>query len=194
MQYRECTIYSGDIFLVPENIQRIDMDAPKTTHGWQVRYAGKTRFFSDGQPDRQGAEHALQRAIADLVKRIDKYNAPTTLRHHTGPHKTSALPVGISGPIARLNKRTSTIEYNYSINIPRFGERATTRKVYIGTENTITKQRERAALRRAKDIRKEAEKAYTQAATAARRADKMLLLQMQTCTETGMTVIKDNND
>ncbi|PTQ88917.1 hypothetical protein [Agitococcus lubricus] len=183
MQYREHIIYTGEKFYVPENIQRIDIDYPKSTHGWQVRYAGKTKFFSDHNSERIGAEQALQQAIVHLTKMIDKYRAPTSLRRQTSPRKKTDLPLGISGPLMRVNKGRNTVEYNYSISIPRFGLKPTTKRVYIGTDKTFSPAKCRAALKRAKEIRKEAEKAYILAATEARRADNELLLEMSHWTE-----------
>ena len=44
MKTRSVVIYTGERFEVPQGIQRIDH---RSTHGWQLRYAG-TRLYSDG--------------------------------------------------------------------------------------------------------------------------------------------------
>ena len=97
MKYRDVTIFSGQKFTVPQNVQRIDHLA---THGWQLRYGG-TKLFSDHTSDGSGAAASLEAATKELLRRIAKLPAPSRLQQKPNHNKTSDLPVGISGPIVR---------------------------------------------------------------------------------------------
>lgn len=166
MKYRKVVIFSGHVFQVPDHIQRLDT---KNTHAWQLRY-GKWKTYSDHTNDGSGAERALAAAVDELHKRIQCLQAPTGLRQEPNTSKTSDLPVGISGPIARTRKGRKVAEYNFGVTIPRFGDKPTNTNVYIGTENTITDERYETALAKAVGIRQKAERAYQAAATRAKRA------------------------
>lgn len=167
MIYRDVINVFGDRFKVPEHIQRLDH---KRTHAWQLRY-GIWKTFSDHSNDESGAKVALDLAIKELQKRIDRLPAPTGLRQEANSSKSNDLPVGISGPIARTRKGRTVIEYNFGVTIPRFDDKPTTGNVYIGTENTITEERFKLALAKAVDMRKKAVKAYQTATTKAKRAN-----------------------
>ena len=58
MKFREVAIFNGDVYQVPQCVQRIDTRA---THGWQLRYGG-TKLFSDHSPDGSGASEEIGRA------------------------------------------------------------------------------------------------------------------------------------
>lgn len=165
MNYREVIIFSGHRFQVPENIQRLDS---KKTRAWQLRY-GKWKIFSDHTTDGSGAESALAEANKELHKRINRLPAPTGLRKESSFSKSNDLPVGISGPISSTRKGRRVFEYNFGVTIPRFGDKPTTKNVYIGTENTMTDDRLNTALAKAVDLRKKAEREYQAAATRAKR-------------------------
>ena len=147
MKTRVVRIFTGATFRVPEHIQRIDS---KHTHGWQLRY-GKSKMFSDHSNDGSKARASLKLATAELIKRIAK------------------LPVGISGPIVRTRPGRNTRDASFGVTLPRFGLKPTTRSVYIATENTYTVARYKAALAKAIELRRAAEKAYQAAATKAKR-------------------------
>ena len=76
MKTRDVVIFTGDRFLVPQCIQRIDH---LSTHGWQLRYGG-TKLFSDHSQDGSGARRALALATKELLKRIATMPAPSRLR------------------------------------------------------------------------------------------------------------------
>ena len=160
MKTRQIVIFNGDTHQVPQCIQRIDHRA---THGWQLRYGG-TRLFSDGA---DGPAAALQKATRELLKRI----APSTLQREPSQNKTSSLPVGISGPVVRQRAKSLVRDCSLSVLIPRFGQKPLRRSIYIGTENTYTPARLRAALARAIEMRAEAVQLYERAATRAKRAE-----------------------
>jgi hypothetical protein len=173
MKFREVTIFSGHRFSVPQSIQRIDHLA---THGWQLRYGG-TKLYSDGTRDGSGAAAALDKATKELLRRIAKLPAPTTLQHGPSANKTNDLPVGISGPVVRQRSGGRVRDCSLSVSIPRFGEKPRRCTVYIGTENTYTPERFAVALERAVVMRAKAEEVYRRAATRAKRAEGKALKQ-----------------
>jgi len=167
MVLREVEIFNGDRYRVPQCIQRIDHRA---THGWQLRYGG-TRLFSDHSSDGSGAEAALALATRELIRRIGTLEAPTTLQRAPSANKSSDLPPGISGPIVRGRAGGRARDCSLAVLLPRFGEPALRRSVYVATETTFTQAKLRAAVKRAMAMRAEAVEAYRRAATRARRAD-----------------------
>ncbi|MFO1222592.1 MAG: hypothetical protein U1E90_05810 [Burkholderiaceae bacterium] len=127
-------------------------------------------MFSDHSNDGSKARAALKLATAELLKRIAKLPAPSGLRRGIASNKGSSLPVGISGPIVRTRPGRNTRDASFGVTLPRFGMKPTTRSVYIATENTYTLARYKAALAKAIELRKSAERAYQLAATKAKRA------------------------
>ena len=172
MKFRVVTIFTGKRFRVPQCIQRIDH---KATHGWQLRYGG-TKLYSDHSNDGSGAAAALKAAVAELRRRIEKLPAPSGLQKSASSNKTSELPVGISGPLVRQRPGSTLLESNLSVSLPRFGATAQRRTVYIGTENTYSVERYLAALERAIEMRRKAERAYQRDATRAMREASRKLL------------------
>lgn len=162
MKTRQVTLPDGEQFTVPQGIQRLDSSSTK---GWQVRYQG-TKYFPDGTA---GAKSALQAATRELLRRIATLPAPVVLKRAPSPRKTSALPVGLSGPILVRKRGTDELSAVISVLVPRFGQTNLTRKVYIGTPSTYTKTRYRAAVAKALQIRADGLAAYEAAATVARR-------------------------
>jgi hypothetical protein len=88
-------------------------------------------MFSDHSNDGSGARQALRLATAELKKRIAKLDAPSGLRRGIGSNKSSNLPVGISGPIVRQRAGRNTRDASFGVSLPRFGQKPTTRNVYI---------------------------------------------------------------
>ncbi|WP_326538335.1 hypothetical protein [Pseudorhodoferax sp.] len=166
MKFRDVVIFSGQTFSVPQGIQRIDTRA---THGWQVRYGG-TKLFSDYSRDGSGAQQSLQRASAELARRIARLPAPTALQKRPSESKASQLPVGISGPIVRSRPGSVVRSCSLSVLLPRYGQTPRCGSVYIGTENTYTVERFHAALEKAVELRRAAEVVYEREATRAKRA------------------------
>ena len=78
-------------------------------------------------------------------------------------------PAGISGPIVRERLGRGTRSASLSVLLPRFGQTAQVKSLYIGSESTYTLKRFRAALARAIALRQEALEAYELEATRARR-------------------------
>lgn len=171
MNTRDVVIFSGEQFVVPQCIQRIDH---LSTHGWQLRYGG-TKLFSDHSQDGSGARRALAMATKELLKRIATLPAPSRLRRTPSRKKQSDLPSGISGPIVRQRAGSRVRDCSFAVTLPRFGEAPLARSVYIGTENTYTIERYTEALQRAVVLREKAELAYQRAATKERRAQAQVL-------------------
>lgn len=171
MKFREITIFSGESFKVPQSIQRIDTRA---THGWQLRYGG-TKLYSDHSNDGSGAAKALALATKELLSRIRKLPAPSRLQQQPSENKTSALPVGISGPVVRQRSGSQVRSCSFSVLLPQFGKKPRCTSVYIGTENTYSVERYHLALAKAIELRKAAEAAYVKAETRAKRADSRVL-------------------
>ena len=166
MKVRTVTIVSGHVFEVPQSVQRIDH---KATHGWQLRYGG-TKLYSDHTNDGSGAAESLRLATKELLKRIATLPAPSLLQRGPSANKSNDLPVGISGPIVRQRRGSALRDCSLAVLIPRFGQSPQRRSIYIGTENTYTPTRFKAALKRAIEMRKEAVEAYEIATTRDKRA------------------------
>lgn len=169
MKFRDVLIPdSGEQFSVPQGIQRIDH---LSTHGWQLRYCGETKFFSDLPAEEGGSAAALSRATNELLRRIARLPAPSGLQREPNASKTSDLPVGISGPLVRSRTGSKTRYCCLLVSIPRFGNKPRRASIYIGSENTYTEDRFRQALAKAIVMREKAELAYQRAATSAKRAE-----------------------
>jgi hypothetical protein len=167
MKTRDVVIFSGKRFKVPQCIQRIDH---RYTHGWQVRYGG-TKMFSDGTNDGSGAKASLEAATKELIRRITTMPTPSKLQPKPSASKNSGLPVGISGPLVRMRTGSSTRYASLQVLLPRFGEKPQNKNVYIGSESTYTVERFQEALKRAIELRQEAETAYRLDETKARKAE-----------------------
>lgn len=169
IQYRNVTLPWGQVFSVPEHINRLDS---RKTHGWQIRYGKSTKesSFPDGTADGSGAAESLSKAVAAYLERVRKIEAPTGLRQVNSTFKTSDLPTGVSGPAERIRKGKKIREYYFQVSFPRFGDKSANRSIYIGTENTISQERIDAAQKKAVQIRIDAENLYQRAITKSVRA------------------------
>lgn len=147
MNTRRVKIFNGKKFDVPQNIQRIDS---RGTHGWQLRYGNvPTQFFADGSNDGSGAAAALAAATEALHKRVRRMPAPNGLRSAPSKRKKSGLPLGISGPYEVHKPTRKTPYYTFQVSVPLMSGGSTTRRVYIGTANTMTAERFDEALAKA---------------------------------------------
>lgn len=168
MNFRRVKLPSGQIFEVPQGIQRIDA---KSTRGWQVRYQG-SKFFADGMA--HDPTQAFANALHELIARIKTMPLPAGLSRTPSANKATDLPSGISGPIVRERPgRARTAEL--SVLLPRFGTSPELKKLHIGSENTYTPDRYLTALARAMELREEAIERYELATAKARRADVAVL-------------------
>lgn len=163
MKTREVTLPTGQRMTVPQGIQRLDS---RSTRGWQVRYQG-TKYFADGSGT---PEASLKLAVRELMRRIATLPAPVKLKTVVSPHKTSDLPVGISGPIV-LTKADGRQVAVLSVVVPRYGSTSRFEEIHIGTPSTYTKARYRDALSRAIEIRQQGVAQYEADATRAKRRE-----------------------
>ncbi len=168
MKTRHITLPTGQPFMVPQGVQRLDSTS---TRGWQVRYQG-TKYFPDGTV---GADKSLQNATKELLRRIATMPAPAGLKKVISPRKTTGLPVGISGPIVVNGSGTENPSASLSVLVPRFGKVNQVKRIHIGTPNTYTKARYKAALAKAIEVRTEALALYEAAATKAKRKEANVL-------------------
>lgn len=171
MKYREVVIHTGEKFLVPQGIQRIDS---KSTHGWQVRYQG-TKMFSDGVKQGGSAKQSLAKAAAELLHRIATLPAPVTLQRAPSATKANGLPSGISGPIVRTRANSGSRTASFSVLLPQFGGTPRCATVYIGSETNYSVRRYKAALAKAMTLRQAAELQYQEDATRAKRQEAVSL-------------------
>jgi len=165
MDTREKTTEFGDTFAVPTWIERIGNEK---VHGWQLRF-GEWKYFADGTSDGSGSAKALSRAIAELKVRVRSSEIPNRIKKQPQRTKSSDLPVGISGPVASPIKNSETLQHHLQVTIPRFGKSATTRKVYVGTDNTYSDERYDKAVAKARKIRDDAVCLYEREHAAATR-------------------------
>ena len=167
MKFRETAIFTGHVFQVPERIQRIDTD---NTHGWQLRYGDEpTEFFADGTSDGSGAGGALDEATTELHKRIRRLPAPNGLKTEVATWKRSGLPLGISQQ-AKPRKKGGVLCYYFQVSVPVVGGASTTKKVYIGTANTISEERITEKLAEALAMREKSVTLFETAKTREKRA------------------------
>jgi hypothetical protein len=124
-----------------------------------------------------GPAKALAKATGELLDRIATLPAPVVLKRGPSAHKLSNLPPGISGPIVSARGEGNVRSAALSVLLPRFGKTSRLKSIYIGTENTYTQARYRAAVAEAKVLRAEAVATYEAAATQARRRDARELRQ-----------------
>lgn len=164
MERRIVEIFTGKVFKVPSHIVRLDHEA---THGWQVRYGKPWKMFSDHTNDGSGARRSLAEAIDELAKRVKRLPAPTGLRTAVSVNKTSGLPVGISGPKLRQREGKGTAYCEFQVTFPVVGSKSKNTHVYIGTQNTVTKEKVEAALAKAIALRNKHVKKYQQASNQA---------------------------
>jgi hypothetical protein len=162
MKTREVTIATGEQFTVPQGVQRLDS---RSTKGWQVRYQG-TKYFADGEA---GPAKALEAATRELLRRIATLPAPVVLKRGPSPNKASGLPAGISGPLVVRKGAGEYPSAVLAVLVPRFGQKNELKRVHIGTPNTYTKAKYRAALAKAVEIRAEGTAQYEADATRAKR-------------------------
>ena len=158
MKTRLHTTVYGQAFDVPKHIIRLDGDRVR---GWQLRF-GEWKLYSDFSDDGTGAEGALQLAKAELADRLGKLPAPTGLRVDPLASKTSDLPLGISRAEKR-RKGKKVVQYYYQVTFPVFGSRPANKQVYIATENTLSSEKQAAALTKALSLRSKGERMFREA-------------------------------
>ena len=154
LEYREVAVKNNGVFRVSPYLVRIDIDeiGYAGTHGWQVRYQRPWKLFSDSKF--KTPKRALSEAQAFLTQQkghgLYRRANLKKVSHH---NKKNSLPVGIT---KKSEKHwNGTIRF-FQVRIPLGFRKHTTKKVYIGTDNTITAKRIKQSLQKAIEIRKKA--------------------------------------
>ena len=161
MKTRSHTTVYGQAFDVPKHIIRLDGDKVR---GWQLRF-GDWKLYSDFSDDGTGAERALHLAKTELADRLSKLPAPTGLRTDSLASKASELPLGISRA-ERRRKGRNVVQYYYQVTFPVFGSKSKNKQIYIATENTLSVEKQAAALAKALGLRAEGERLFREAKRA----------------------------
>lgn len=149
---RQVRLAKHGVFQVPRHIQRIDIDDPGNagTHGWQVRYKGQTRLFSDGK---NGGTRSPRRALRQAIEFLTSIYEGASSRLMTREHADKRNPVGIPGVRVVTRKKASRQIAETFVEISPLTHGRAAIRLYVGTENTVTKTRISAAIRRARAIR-----------------------------------------
>lgn len=126
---------------VPRHIVRIDCcpsERVTETHGWQTRYRGNTRFFSDStvQDRERTPKMALQMAVNHLAKVYE--GQATQVRERE--RKDKLFFTGRAGirVLWLLNARNFEEVY---IEVSRMAHNRSAKKFYVGTCNTANDAR-----------------------------------------------------
>lgn len=135
--HRDFVTRSGATMRVPRHVVRIEIK--DGTRGWQVRYRGRTRFFSDrnrefpfGTP-----QTSLARAIDFLADIYDGPNPP--LRNIESRNKL--FPTGTPGVrIRHRMEKSGTCLVTY-VEVDALERGAGSRRFYVGTSRTVTEER-----------------------------------------------------
>ncbi len=121
---------------VPKYITRIDVDDPGKagTHGWEIRYKEQDIFFSDSK---YGDINKALKAATEKLYSI--YKGPSTYIHKIPRQKKKHdLPVGIR-LIWKKPKNKTFQELYVEVGFPK--GKVPAKKLYVGTENTITEEK-----------------------------------------------------
>lgn len=128
------------VFQVPRHIVRIDIDEPGKagTHGWQVRYVKPSVFFGDG---RNGELGSPSRSLAEARRYLASvYSGPRIpLRATATARRNNPITEAGIRLIERLRRGRTVKEFYVEAMSPARG--FTPRRVYVGTERTITPAR-----------------------------------------------------
>lgn len=137
-------------FRVPRYISRVDINTPfkAGTHGWQVRYKGQSKFFSDVHYGRKriGSPAASLEAATIYLGSIFE-GPPLLFREKPLKHKADkSLPVGVrERRKVSIGRKVTEILFEVSA----VSNRHPSKLFYVGTENTLTPQRYQTALHEA---------------------------------------------
>jgi hypothetical protein len=140
-------------FKVPRYVIRVDVDDPGKagTHGWQVRYDKPSKFFSDPTKRRgiRSPKDSLGEATDYLVS---IYRGPRSKIRDT-PTKRKASPIAEAGIrlVIKQHKGKASKETYVEAVPPTRG--ASSKRFYVGTENTTTPERLVAAIKKARVAR-----------------------------------------
>lgn len=132
---------------VPRYVVRIDSPS---THGWQLRYRSPFKMFSDAVVSRAKTPEASLKVVIGALAEIYEGMRPRLQSVETSRKKIRTGAVGVRR-VVRLRRGRNVREHYFTVSHPKAGVPA--RNIYIGTENTITAARVKAAADRAKKLR-----------------------------------------
>jgi hypothetical protein len=135
--HRDFVTRSGATMRVPRHVVRIDIE--DGTRGWQVRYRGRTRFFSDrnrefpfGTP-----QTSLARAIDFLADIYEGPNPPL----RSIESRSKLFPTGIPGVrIRHRMEKSGTCLVTY-VEVDALERGSGSKRFYVGTSRTATEER-----------------------------------------------------
>lgn len=150
---RRLCIVGWQEFLVPKYIVRIDIEEPKQTHGWQVRFNKPFVFFSDAAypPPRSkvGTPASSLKAAIQHLATVWRPKAP----HIQAERHNKAIPTGMAGVRVIWQSRAGRKVKSCSVEA-RGRDGALLGRYYAGTENTITAASLQQALNEARADRR----------------------------------------
>lgn len=159
--HREITVKPWtNKLMVPRHIVRVDCGDVETTgtHGWQVRYQKPSKFFSDVSG---GIRRHPKESLAEATSYLAGIYRGTTsqIKKYPAKRKTNEIQeVGLR-LIKRLNKRRKITEIY--IEVSNLVKGKSSKRFYVGTENTATQDRISAKLIIARAYREALVKAHT---------------------------------
>ncbi len=154
---REIKIARRGAFKVPQYVTRLDYPRRRAKrgadrvwrsamHGWWVRYRDNSKFFNDAGED-PGVSLRRAREFLESI-----YVGPA-IRLARKEHADKKNKTGVPGIriISKPHHRGHTNEIMVEVSATRNGE--SPKRVYVGTSETATKARMKAAIEKAKGIR-----------------------------------------
>lgn len=146
---RICVVPNYGDYEVCKHIIRIDInpDGKRSTRGWQVRYQGRTKMFSDFS---HPPEQSLQQAIAYLAER---YEGPTVMQQqkdHADKHIKLGKP-GVRIVLAPKPGRSGMQVY-VEVSHPLRGH--SPRRLYAGMEGKVSESKLDALIEKGVQLRR----------------------------------------
>ena len=145
-----------EAFMVSKYICRSDIDDPGKigTHGWQVKYQGKTKFFSDTKKHDR-AKHCPRVSLLEAETYLSTIYCGPALRIRTKEQSNKVHSTGTPG--IHVRKRYSypdkaTLVY---ILIKGFKGGCRDKYIHLGVDAAVSKELMERQLRRAVEIREE---------------------------------------
>jgi hypothetical protein len=143
-------------FRVPRYIVRLQFRSARgwiKSAGWQVRYPRDApwKYFADGNmPNRRGTPHASLARACEYLAKVYRGSASRVKRREK---ETKNVKLGVGIRPVMLTKRGRNVRHYY-VEVSGFPSlRKLQRRFYVGTANTITRERYEAAIERARDYR-----------------------------------------
>lgn len=155
--YRRVAVPNWGEVSVPRHIVRIDIDEPgyAGTHGWQVRYpsGGRSTFFSDGKAN-------PKTRLRDAINYLASIWQGQTPRLHSKELSRKKVKTGMAGVALNFSLRANRRVREIYVVVTPTQRGSKPRKFYVGTTNTVTKERLAAAFAKAAKLRQQRIAAY----------------------------------